>query len=320
MAETAPGVDKYPYDFVLEKYRQIYKKYLDDGIIDLDKRMKHRFTFQLYPLETAIPRINGTIPPSRQTPYWIVLVKKGSGEKSIGMHTFPITENTLFIVPKRVTHSSTYFSLDCSGYLLAFSIDFFLNNAFPKNLILNRKVLKNSTRPYLYLNEAQSKVLMEIFEFLQRENFLTDQAKNEMIAIKILELLITCDRFFTDAELTGQEPIYHPVVERFAELLEQNYSKERNVGFYAATLYLHPNSLNLLLKKYTGKSAKQNIIDRVVTEARFLLAAKELNVQQIAYQLGFTEPNNFSAFFLKHTGTNPAALQAVPKSAPIRSC
>jgi len=43
---------------VLEKYRQVYRKYLDDKIIDMDKRMKHPFDFQIYPLETAIPYVN----------------------------------------------------------------------------------------------------------------------------------------------------------------------------------------------------------------------------------------------------------------------
>jgi AraC family transcriptional activator of pobA len=310
MGETLSESGQYPDDFLLEKYRQVYEKYLNDGIIDIDKRMKHRFSFQVYTLETAIPRLKGMVPPSRQMHYWIVLLKKGIGEKSIGMHTFPLKDNTLFIVPKRVTHSSTYFSLDCSGYIVVFSIDFFLNSAFPRHLVLNKKVLKCSTRPFLYLTESQSAALTQIFDRIEEESHLEQQAKNEMIAIKILELLITCDRYFNDAELIGREPIYHPTIENFAELLEKHYAKERNVGFYANALHLHPNSLNLLLKKYTGKSAKKNIVDRVVTEARFLLAGREFNVQQVAYQLGFTEPNNFSAFFLKHTGTHPGTLQA----------
>ncbi len=70
--------------------------------------MKHPFDFQIDPLETAIPYVNYTVPPSRQIPYWIVLVKKGSGEKSICSFTFPVKEHTLYIALKRTLHASNH--------------------------------------------------------------------------------------------------------------------------------------------------------------------------------------------------------------------
>ncbi len=42
--------------------------------------------------------------------------------------------------------------MDTCGYVLLFNIDFFLNNAFPKHLISNKKVLKNSIDPTGDLN------------------------------------------------------------------------------------------------------------------------------------------------------------------------
>ena len=220
--------DKNDDAIVLEKYRQVYRKYLDDKIIDMDKRMKHPFDFQIYPLETAIPYVNYAVPPSRQTPYWIVLVKKGSWEKSIGSFTFPVREQTLFIVPKRVLHSSNYWSAAVSGYVLLFNIDFFLNNAFPKHLISNKKVLKNSIRPLtLYLDAPQTKSLSDMFDTIMNEHSGDERERKEMIAIKILEILINCDRLFSQAEQIGNESYYHPVVERFNSLLEANFTKER---------------------------------------------------------------------------------------------
>src|ERR1700761_2385398 len=119
-------------EFVLREYRDIYLKYLKDGIIDMDKRMKHPFSFQIYDLKTALPLVDGNVPPSRQSHYWITLVKKGSGEKTIGLYTFPIRERTLFVVPRRMMHSSRHWALDSEGYVLVFNVDFFLNNAFPR--------------------------------------------------------------------------------------------------------------------------------------------------------------------------------------------
>jgi AraC family transcriptional regulator, transcriptional activator of pobA len=310
MSSNPTYTDKNDDAIVLEKYRQVYRKYLDDKIIDMDKRMKHPFDFQIYPLETAIPYVNYMVPPSRQTPYWIVLVKKGSGEKSIGAFTFPVKEQTLYIVPKRMLHSSKDWSVDTSGYVLLFNIDFFLNNAFPKHLISNKKVLKNSIRPYLYLDALQTKSLSDMFETILDEHSSDEREKKEMIAIKILEILINCDRLFSQAEQIGNERYYHPVVERFNSLLEANFTKERLVSLYAAALDIHPNNLNFLIREHTGISAKQTINNRIITEAKYLLTHSDQNIKVIANQLGFEEAHNFSTFFKKNVGISPVAYKA----------
>ena len=302
--------DKNDDTIVLEKYRQVYRKYLNDKIIDMDKRMKHPFDFQIYRLETAIPYVNYMVPPSRQTHYWIVLVEKGSGEKSISSYTFPVKEQTLYIVPKRVLHSSKDWSTDTKGYVLLFNIDFFLNNAFPKHLISNKKVLKNSIRPYLYLDVPQTESLSDMFEIILQEHSGTEQERNEMIDIKILEILINCDRLFSQAEQVGNERYYHPTVERFNSLLEANFTKEKTVASYAVALDIHPNNLNFLIREHTGTSAKQTINNRIVTEAKYLLVHSDLNIKGIANQLGFEEAHNFSTFFKKNAGISPLAYKA----------
>jgi AraC-like DNA-binding protein len=249
------------------------------------------------------------VPPSRQTHYWIVLVKKGTGEKSIGSFTFPVKEHTLYIVPKRVLHSSSW-SADISGYVLLFNIDFFLNKAFPRHLIINKKVLKNSLRPYLYLDEQNTQSISAMFETIMNEHSGCEPERNEMIAIKILEILINCDRLFSEAELIGDELYYHPVIERFNSMLEANFNVERTVSMYAAALNMHPNNLNFLIREHTGVSAKQTINNRIIIEAKYLLAHSDLNIKGVANKLGFEEAHNFSTFFKKNTGITPLAYKA----------
>jgi AraC-like DNA-binding protein len=294
---------------ILRKYQQIYNKYRDEGIIDLDKRLRHKFDFHIYRLEDVVPLINGDIPPTRQTPYWMVLIKKGSGEKSIGQFSFPIKDNTLFVVPRRVMHSSKYYATDCTGYVMVFNIEYFLNSSFSKQCILNKKVLKSSGRPYLYLNKQQADAVAATFESIMQEHTIDRLEKKEMIAVKVLELLIQCDRLFTDAELTGSDLKSHPLIEQFAELADNNFQNERSVGFYANALNTHPNYLNFLLKKYNGLSAKESINSRIIIESKLLLANSSFIIKEIANQLGFADPNNFSTFFQKHTGSSPVAYR-----------
>ncbi len=293
----------------LRKYLQTYSRYSSDGVIDLDKRLRQKFDFQIYRLEDVVPMVNGVLPPSRQTPYWITLVKKGKGEKKIGNAVFPICDNTLFIVPARAIHSSRYTSTDCSGYILSFNLDFFLSHAFPRKCIINRKVLNNPGRPFINLDESGTQAISAIFECIIQEHALNGQERKEMLAVKVLELLIQCDRLFKETE-DHADVSYHPVIARFTELVESKYCLQRSVQYYANVLCMHPNHLNFLLKKHSGLNAKESIDNRIVIESKFLLANSDLIIKEIAHRLGFEDPNNFSTFFQKHTGCSPLVYRS----------
>jgi AraC-like DNA-binding protein len=299
---------------ILHNYEVIYGKNRRNGVIDLDKHMKHSSPFQVYRLEDLMTKIDGEIPPSRQSPYMITLIKKGQGEECIGLFNFPVKDNTLFIVPKRVVHSCKLLMPECSGYVINFDLDFFLSSAFPKQYISNRRILKYGIRPYMCLDDQQTNALSQIFESIISEHINGGPEKKEMIAIKLLELLIDCDRFFTKAKLIREDQGYHPMVEKFTELVEFHYSQKRSVQYYAEALNIHPNHLNFILKKHSGLNAKESINNRIILESKFLLSYTSFIIKEIAYKLGFDDPNNFSTFFQKCTGTTPLAYRS---SAPI---
>lgn len=297
---------------VLQQYRDAYRKFFNDGIIDLDKEITFNFDFKVYRLEDIISQVNGILPPARQTPYWIALIKSGNGEKMIGQFTFPIQDNMLFVIPKRVIHSSRYDSINCSGYVMNFHLDFFLNQGFPGNLVLNRKIFRNMICPYLHLDKQDMDSISAIFELIIQEQISDDQENREMIAIKVLELLICCDRLFSKNRHVGAELISHPVIERFMELVDKNYMAERSVQYYARSINIHPNHLNFLLKKHTGLTAKQTIGQRIIQESKILLSRSTLPIKDVAHRLGFEDPNNFSTFFQKHTGCSPLMFRNSP--------
>ncbi|MFC0512944.1 helix-turn-helix domain-containing protein [Mucilaginibacter angelicae] len=292
-------------DRVLSRYLQAFTKFSGDGVIDLDKRLKYKFEYSLHELESVIHAFNGTVPPSRQSIYTIGLVKEGAGLNNIGQHAFPIRDNTLFIIPSRVIHSSDFDTLACKGYLLHFDLDFFSKTSLPKESIINRKIFRTSIRPYLYLNKSQAQSMCGIFEQMMHEEDRIKNEGNDMLALKILELLIHCDRLFSKASLMGKVICYHPIIHKFSELLEYNYKRYRSVQFYAKVLNVHPNHLNFLLKKHNGLNAKQYINNKVISESKYLLSNSGLIIKEIANHMGFEDPNNFSTFFQKCTGQAP---------------
>ena len=60
-----------------------------------------------------------------------------------------------------------------------------------------------------------------------------------------------------------------------------------------------------MLKKETGRSAKDHINDFIVGKAKNLLLSTEESVSEIAYKLGFNYPHYFSRLFKNKTGVTP---------------
>lgn len=60
----------------------------------------------------------------------------------------------------------------------------------------------------------------------------------------------------------------------------------------------------------TGRTAKQIVDDRLVLEARRLLAEAGATSAQVGATLGFSEPTNFTKYFRRHTGKTPSEWAA----------
>jgi len=304
------GIMKYAESaIIIKEYREAFRKHANNGIIDIDTYMKHPFSFQIHRLEEIVSAWEGIVPVYRQSQFLIALIKKGTGEKTIGHFSFPIQKNTLFIVPQRIPNSSNYRSLDCSGFMLSFEAAFFLKQFFPQYLFANLRIFKKSVKPFIILTDEQTEYLSALFEQLLEEYNQQFPNKDEMIAVKVLELLIQCERYFAGAAPFQNKDGYCEMIESFNELIEAHYSTEKSVQFYANALHIHPNYLNFLMKKYAGVTAKQAIADHIILEAKALLGAPSLSVKEISYRLGFTSPGSFSSFFKKMTNRCPSLFR-----------
>ena len=78
-----------------------------------------------------------------------------------------------------------------------------------------------------------------------------------------------------------------------------------SVQYFAEQVHLSANYLSDLLKKETGKSAKDHINDFLVDKAKSMLVNTEESVSEIAYNLGFNYPHYFSRLFKIKTGLSP---------------
>lgn len=271
-------------------------------MINLDRFLLQYNSFNILRLEDVFAKTDGIVPPFRQSNFLMLFVKSGKGNRSMGHHRFTIASNSLAIIPRHMIHTARYTTCPL-GYVVCFNADFLLQQAFPYRLINSRRVLKPSLLPFMVLRQKDAREMTKIFEKLIEECNGSFQEKKQMIALKLVELLILSDRFFS--EKTNSDGAHPDILQIFNELIEKNFLKHRAVGFYAATLHTHPNHLNYIVKKTTGLTAKQTIMNRLVSEAKYLLVSTTLSVKEVAYELGFEDPNHFVSFFKKQQHKTP---------------
>jgi AraC family transcriptional regulator, transcriptional activator of pobA len=290
--------------FRISAFKKALRQNTGEGVVDLDKNYLHKFNFQIHRFEDVLRNSRREAPPNRWSYHRIGFVKQGEAELKTGIFKFRALKNTLVIVPSRVISSSKDWSDDSEGYILLFNLDFFLENNFPHQIIGNRKLLSASFQPYIYLNEQQAGEVTTIFESILFEKKQGPDINNELIAVKILELLILCERLLDQVNITESEPNID-IINRFADLLNLHYSREHSVRFYADQLAVHPNHLNALIKKHTGLSAKESIQNRILLETKYLLHSTKLPIKQISDQMGFHDPNYFTTFFKRSENRSP---------------
>lgn len=104
------------------------------------------------------------------------------------------------------------------------------------------------------------------------------------------------------------------VFERLRVAAEQHFAEHREVAWYASELGYAPRTLSRAARAATGRTAKQFLDDRVVLEAKRLLAHADLPASSIARRLGFDD-TNFTKFFRRHTGTTPGAFRTAARGA-----
>jgi len=94
-------------------------------------------------------------------------------------------------------------------------------------------------------------------------------------------------------------------MEALRRLLEEHFSSERRLRFYADALSMTPDRLNDHVKRASGVTAGHLIRQRVLTEAKRQLVFTGQAVHEIAYDLAFADPSHFTRFFRRQTGMTP---------------
>jgi len=92
----------------------------------------------------------------------------------------------------------------------------------------------------------------------------------------------------------------YQTVYQFKQLVQSKYKELKQVKDYASLLNISPLYLNEIVKQITGFPVSYWIQQTIILEAKRLLYYTQLDVKQIAFELGYEDHTYFSRFFKKN--------------------
>lgn len=98
------------------------------------------------------------------------------------------------------------------------------------------------------------------------------------------------------------------------DMIETNYMREIRLTDVAKQFYLSANYLSVLIKKETGLTFSELLIQKRIALARKMLMETNLPIQDIMEQVGYKDYSCFIKLFKKHTGYTPYAYRKVTES------
>jgi AraC-type DNA-binding domain-containing proteins len=96
----------------------------------------------------------------------------------------------------------------------------------------------------------------------------------------------------------------------FLAVLEENFTRNLGVDFYAEKLFMSSRNLNLICQQILQQSVSEIIESRKLLEAKNLLATTDKAISEIGYDLGFNEKAYFTNIFKKRTGQTPSEFRS----------
>ncbi|MGN6645004.1 MAG: helix-turn-helix domain-containing protein [Cytophaga sp.] len=247
--------------------------------------------------------------PRKLSSYFVVLIDSGTITYNLDLKEITLTNgqvlfgmpNQVFIPPQKADNLK-YFKVLFDENTLAL-----LPQQFP--FLINPL----HTQTILFDDAARQRV-RKSFEMLDQMLHTDEQQTDTEIILAYLNaLLVELNSAYFRNTQTDTGNIVNNNLAKFIEfklVVETHLTEQPSIHIIAEKLALSTNSLYRIVKEYAGVSPKDFFTKRLMTEAQRKLHYSNLSVKELAYEMGFNDPDYFSRLFKKSTGKSVSEVLA----------
>lgn len=249
--------------------------------------------------------------PHRHDFFTILLIKQGAGTHHVDFNSYEVKNQQVYFIGPGQVHQLIEHQQPL-GFSLVFSPEFLVLNQISIDFIEDINLFHYfGDSPPLNIDKNTMKSLSDYCEQMLLQHQSNSSFKYEAVGALLKLFLIKCHSQCTLNELDVQtQESGGTLLRNFKKLLNANFSNWHQTSSYAEALHITPDHLNRVVKSLTGKTSKEQIQNRIIIAAKRMLHFTPLSNKEISFELGFSEPANFSAFFKKCTGLSPSEFKS----------
>lgn len=159
----------------------------------------------------------------------------------------------------------------------------------------------------IHFHPAAADRLRLIFEILEKL-LATANTEPELLLAHLNSLLTEINTAYFAGEAEPADDRIDKFI-GFKLFVENNLTDQPTIREIAEALAVSQDSLYQIVKQYSGLSPKEFMTNRLMLEARRrLYYGKRTSVKELAFDLGFNDPDYFSRLFKKVTGKTVAGF------------
>ncbi|WP_053362486.1 AraC family transcriptional regulator [Bacillus sp. FJAT-27251] len=243
----------------------------------------------------------------------IVYVLEGSFIQNIKGRQLEMRKGDLCILDRNIVHSSLPLGESDVVVNILLTTEFFdgvfmyllSDDNYVSNFIINSLYSKSKAQNFLKHHVKEDSVIKLLLENLLLEYYSAEITSTAAINGYLLILFTELSREVTkrDGELINDEK--HKVKEKILNYIRDRY-KNTNLKEMADYFNFHPSYLSTFIKQEFGKNYKDLLLDVRMSEASHLLKNTDLTIENIVFEVGYTNHSYFYKIFKKTYGMTPA--------------
>jgi AraC family transcriptional regulator, transcriptional activator of pobA len=243
--------------------------------------------------------------PHRHDFYQIFWMTRDAPSFNIDFYHLPVEAFALVFVPPGAVHSFGEMNR-AAGFILSFKDDFLEAEGHAVDLFLECPPLDPAQIRSVLPVRGPSIEIVHSYCTRMYEEFNSKQTGFRSATAALLRLLfVEIRRCLAAQSSLNSFRKYSSLTARFLRKLNARPYQLTKASEIAKVLGVSRSWLNQLVRQETAKNLTDHLQGRLILESKRLLAHSDLNVSEIAYELGFEDPSYFTRLFRQVEGLSP---------------
>lgn len=239
--------------------------------------------------------------PHKHDFYLILFVEKGRGVHTIDFVQYPVKAKSIFLMTPGQVHNWKL-SEDVDGFIIFFTRAFYEMQLSHNSLLEFPFYHSLTATPVIRPTTDQSLnfSMLRMFE---------EYGKTETPDLRMLRAYL--DVFLLESA-KSYDVSYRAVthgntfkLRKLEQLIDEKFRSLKKPSDYGELMNLAPSYLNNICKDSLGKTLTDVIQDRLLLEAKRMFAYSDMNVNEVAANLNFTDASYFVRWFKRQNGNTP---------------